>query len=159
MCKTPRRWFDIAPGIYDLIMMLTFGLKLALQDGNGGITEDKLPLGGTIITQLFRMFSLMAIRPSAPFMGQSWTSFLARTLLDNATVQEISLSAVMQNAWAAFAKNPSCGPGWKALDASGDDLACLGCGGNDGIQIISRSVVDSRCSQYTPLFTASTPYF
>ena len=77
----------------------------------------------------------------------------------NATEQEIELSAFIQKAWATFAKNPSSGPGWKALDASGDDLACLGCDGSGGVQIIARDVVDSRCSQYAPLYTASTPYF
>lgn len=76
----------------------------------------------------------------------------------NATDQEVALSAFMQTAWAAFAKDPMRGPGWKASDASGE-LACLGCEGSSGLQIISTSVLDVRCSQYSPLFTASTPYF
>jgi carboxylesterase type B len=78
---------------------------------------------------------------------------------DNATDQEIALSAFMQTAWATFAKDPIAGPGWKALDATSDELACLGCDGSSGIQIMSTDVVDSRCSQYAPLYTASTPYF
>jgi hypothetical protein len=78
---------------------------------------------------------------------------------DNATDQEIALSAFMQTAWATFAKDPRGGPGWKALDATSDELACLGCGGSSGIQMISTNVVDSRCSQYDPLYIASTPCF
>lgn len=78
---------------------------------------------------------------------------------ENATDQEISLSRFMQTAWATFAKDPVAGPGWKALDMTGDQLACLGCGGSSGVQIMSTSVVDSRCSQYAPLYTADKPYF
>lgn len=78
---------------------------------------------------------------------------------ENVTDQEIALSAFIQTAWANFAKDPMAGPGWRALDGTGDQLACLGCGGSSGIQIMSTSVIDSRCSQYAPLFTASTPYF
>jgi carboxylesterase type B len=78
---------------------------------------------------------------------------------ENATDQEIALSAFMQTAWANFAKDPVAGPGWKALGASSDELACLGCDGSSGLQMMSASVVDGRCSQYAPLFTASTPYF
>ncbi|KAK3896472.1 Carboxylesterase [Staphylotrichum tortipilum] len=78
---------------------------------------------------------------------------------DTATDQEIALGAFLQTAWATFAKDPTGGPGWKALDATSDELACLGCGGSSGVQMISTSVVDSRCSQYAPLYTASTPSF
>lgn len=77
----------------------------------------------------------------------------------NATDQEIALSAVMQTAWATFAKDPKRGPGWKASDGTSGELACLGCGGSSGIQMISTSELDARCSQFAPLFTASTPYF
>lgn len=78
----------------------------------------------------------------------------------NATDQEVALSAFMQTAWATFAKDPKSGPGWKASDGtSGDELACLGCEGSSGVQMISASVIDARCSLYAPLFTASTPYF
>ncbi|AEO71894.1 uncharacterized protein THITE_49921 [Thermothielavioides terrestris NRRL 8126] len=77
----------------------------------------------------------------------------------NATEQEIALSAFLQTAWATFAKDPVRGPGWKALDTSSNELACLGCRGSTGVQMISANVTDARCSQYAPLFTASTPYF
>ena len=76
------------------------------------------------------------------------------------TDQEVAISAFMQTAWATFAKDPTGGPGWKASDGTSDDeLACLGCGGDFGLQMISASVIDARCSQYGPLFTATTPYF
>lgn len=78
---------------------------------------------------------------------------------DNSTDQEVALSAFMQTAWATFSKDPAAGPGWKAVDGTGNDLACLGCNGGPGVQIIAESVVDSRCSQYAPLYTATTPYF
>lgn len=78
---------------------------------------------------------------------------------DNATEQEIALSSFIQTAWANFAKDPMAGPGWKALDATSDEIACLGCDGGSGVQIMAASVVDSRCEQYAPLYTASTPYF
>lgn len=77
----------------------------------------------------------------------------------NATDQEVALSAVMQTAWANFAKGPMRGPGWEASDGTSDQLACLGCRGSSGIQMMSTSELDARCSQYAPLFTASTPYF
>jgi carboxylesterase type B len=78
----------------------------------------------------------------------------------NATDQQIALSAFMQTAWATFAKDPNGGPGWKASDGtSGDEVACLGCEGSSGLEMIAASVIDPRCSQYAPLLTASTPYF
>lgn len=77
----------------------------------------------------------------------------------NATEQEVALSSFIQTAWANFAKDPMAGPGWKALDAASDEIACLGCDGGSGVQIMAASVVDSRCEQYAPLYTASTPYF
>ncbi len=79
---------------------------------------------------------------------------------EGVTDQEVAISAFMQTAWATFAKDPTRGPGWKASDGtSEDEIACLGCGGNFGLQMISASVIDSRCSQYGPLFTSTTPYF
>ncbi len=78
---------------------------------------------------------------------------------EGATDQEIALSAFVQKAWATFAKDPTRGPGWNALSATSDEIACLGCEGSSGLQSMSASAVDGRCSQYAPLFTATTPYF
>ena len=78
---------------------------------------------------------------------------------ENVTDQEIALSTAMQTAWATFAKNPVNGPGWKALDATCEEVACIGCDGSFGIQTISADVIDARCAQYTPLFNATSPYF
>ena len=80
---------------------------------------------------------------------------------ENATTQEKELSVFLQTAWANFAKDPfRAGPGWKQLNAtSGDGLACIGCNGGSGVNIISQNLVDARCSIYGPLFTATTPYF
>ena len=75
--------------------------------------------------------------------------------------QEVRLSSFMQKAWANFAKNPSAGPGWEAVNG-GDELTCLGCRddedggqGENGISIVSVETVDTRCSWYK--FDASLP--
>jgi carboxylesterase type B len=78
----------------------------------------------------------------------------------NATEQQVALSAFMQTAWATFAKDPKSGPGWKASDGtSSDEVACLGCEGSSGLEMIPVSVIDARCEQYASLLTASTPAF
>lgn len=79
----------------------------------------------------------------------------------NATEQEVKLSAFLQTAWARFAKDPAGGPGWKQAAASDGEkgLACLGCGGSQGVEMIEAGVVDARCERYAGLFTATTPYF
>lgn len=74
----------------------------------------------------------------------------------NAKDQEEALSTFLQASWANFAKNPTAGPGWKALS---DELACLGCGGSFAAESLPASVVESRCDLNAPLFNASTPYF
>jgi carboxylesterase type B len=84
-----------------------------------------------------------------------WGNFNRTT----ATDQEVAISSAIQKAWADFAKNPERGPGWKMVDETSDDLACIGCNGDFGIQIIREDLVDERCALFTGLYTASIPYF
>ena len=70
----------------------------------------------------------------------------------NATIQEIHLSKYMQTAWANFAKDPMRGPGWKAINGSQNNVACLGCDGRADATIIPAGTIDYRCSLYAPIY-------
>ncbi|KAG5982026.1 hypothetical protein E4U55_002416 [Claviceps digitariae] len=70
-----------------------------------------------------------------------------------ATPFQRQLHQAMQSAWAAFAKNPSQGPGW---DSAPDALALLGGGASSGsddlgrqtISVVSPADIDRRCPLY-----------
>ncbi|KIW41286.1 uncharacterized protein PV06_06858 [Exophiala oligosperma] len=67
----------------------------------------------------------------------------------NATALEVQTSKYMQGAWAAFAKNPINGPGWKEVP----NVAALGSPGK-AIQVdVSPATIDQRCALYTPYYT------
>lgn len=73
------------------------------------------------------------------------------------TEQEVELSAVMQKAWADFAKDPYGGPGWPKVDGDGNGvIACIGCNGSSGVVVIPESEVDERCELYRSLYTSTT---
>jgi carboxylesterase type B len=67
--------------------------------------------------------------------------------------EEINLSNTMQAAWAAFAKNPTRGPGWVEYGKAQDDLAEFGGpAAPGGIALITPNLVDSRCSLFAALY-------
>ncbi|KAJ3120796.1 hypothetical protein HK100_012648 [Physocladia obscura] len=78
----------------------------------------------------------------------------------NATNQEIEVSKVIQTAWATFAKDPWSGPGWTEYGQANNSLACLGCNGTGGVELISDVGLDSRCAYYESLYAVTTtPFF
>ena len=74
----------------------------------------------------------------------------------NATVQEATLSQFMQKAWADFAKDPTAGPGWEEIDSAGNNIACLGCNGDAGAQLIESSAIDENCLLLNALYVGTT---
>ena len=74
----------------------------------------------------------------------------------NSTADEIALSQTMQTAWANFAKSPANGPGFQAVDASGNDVANYGGIDPTGEVIISESSIDSRCPLFDPIYQSVT---
>lgn len=64
----------------------------------------------------------------------------------NSTTAEISLSALMQKAWADFAKNPQVGPGWNKLNVNAgvNDIGVFNVHGMS----VSANVFDKRCAVF-----------
>lgn len=63
----------------------------------------------------------------------------------------------MQTAWADFAKDPSAGPGWTQVDASGasDYIADIGgVVGGTSYQLIGEEI-DARCVLFQPIYDAT----
>lgn len=73
------------------------------------------------------------------------------------TSQQVALSKFMNQAWAAFAKDPMAGPGWPALGSFQEDLASLGPLGSSGATMIKQSAVDFRCPVWFPIYKAVGP--
>lgn len=71
----------------------------------------------------------------------------------NATAFQAQLSAAMEGAWAAFAKDPAAGPGWNATG-----IAVFGGGAAPGsadagrpvLQMAATPWMDARCGLYKP---------
>ncbi|KAA8645020.1 uncharacterized protein ATNIH1004_009231 [Aspergillus tanneri] len=84
----------------------------------------------------------------------------AYSTFGNSTSGEVALSRFMQRSWANFAKDPyaPAAPGWRGMNANGTtDIGCLGCTANPtGVSLISEDV-DSACSSFYPLYTATRP--
>lgn len=69
----------------------------------------------------------------------------------NTTSQEVTLGKFMRAAWANFAKNPTAGPGWKAVSKEGGaELAILGNNGGTGATLIDPKTIDERCTILAP---------
>ncbi|KAJ0168319.1 Liver carboxylesterase 1 [Colletotrichum tanaceti] len=72
---------------------------------------------------------------------------------EGATDREISLSRYLQAIWAGFVKDPfRNGPGWEKVDVDGNNIACIGCVGNETMSLINSATVDGRCALYAPFF-------
>lgn len=89
-----------------------------------------------------------------------WGTYPLTSAKGDATQTEIELSQYMQGAWAAFAKNPSNGPGWPRLGSTfaglGPELAILGGSGNpSGEQTVPLVTTDAVCALYDPLLRAA----
>ncbi|KAG5952418.1 hypothetical protein E4U53_000900, partial [Claviceps sorghi] len=77
-----------------------------------------------------------------------------------ATPFQTRLHLAMQSAWAAFAKDPTRGPGW---DPAPDALAILGGGatphvpddGRQPISVVSPDAIDRRCALYSGFYAAA----
>ncbi|TEA19401.1 Carboxylesterase 5A [Colletotrichum sidae] len=80
--------------------------------------------------------------------------------LAGATEQQARLSKALQVLWSSFVKDPSgTGPGWERVDANGDNIACVGCGGDDSTSLLNSAAVDGRCAIYEPYFgRVRTPF-
>ena len=52
---------------------------------------------------------------------------------------------LMQTAFANFAKDPQAGPGWDALTALGENVACIGCSGSSSEYLINAASIDTAC--------------
>ncbi|TDZ14798.1 Carboxylesterase 5A [Colletotrichum orbiculare MAFF 240422] len=80
--------------------------------------------------------------------------------LAGATEQQARLSKALQVLWSSFVKDPSgTGPGWERVDANGDNIACVGCGGDDSTSLLNSEAVDGRCAIYEPYFgRVRTPF-
>ncbi|KAI9643546.1 hypothetical protein NHQ30_008165 [Ciborinia camelliae] len=65
----------------------------------------------------------------------------------SATPAEISLSALIQKAWADFAKDPQMGPGWNKLNVNGgvNDVAVFNV---DGLGSANGAALDKRCAVF-----------
>ena len=101
------------------------------------------------------------IQPQIPFIPQleayhsSEIPLVFGTFpITGVTAQEFALSNYMQTAWATFAKNPMGGPGWRPIDSTGFDVACLGCNGSSNVIIVSESSLDYRCGLYKSIYAA-----
>jgi carboxylesterase type B len=71
----------------------------------------------------------------------------------NSTAQQSALSKAMQGAWAAFAKNPTRGPGWNPVGTyDGVDLAILGADGSSGVKMAQPGEVDRKCALFAPFY-------
>lgn len=72
----------------------------------------------------------------------------------NFTAQQYALSQYMQGAWAAFAKNPTLGPGWNRVGTFDSfDVAVLGANGTSGATLVHASVADAKCELYAPIYS------
>ena len=78
---------------------------------------------------------------------------------EDASVDEVELSRVMQTAWADFAKNPdTTGPGWERYDGKVDGIdlegvvARLGLGGDGRVDLLRGVDLDFRCELYGELY-------
>ncbi|GIZ43331.1 hypothetical protein CKM354_000656300 [Cercospora kikuchii] len=73
---------------------------------------------------------------------------------ENATTQQIQLSAELQTIWAGMGRNPSAGPGWTEVsdDEKEKDLAIIGAEGNaTGLYLTDRRENDAACEVFRPL--------
>ena len=69
------------------------------------------------------------------------------------TAQQEALSKYMRGAWADFARNPKNGPGWNKLGTyNGTDLGVLGWQGSSGVTLANKTIADSKCKVFTPLY-------
>ncbi|KEF53880.1 uncharacterized protein A1O9_10282 [Exophiala aquamarina CBS 119918] len=67
----------------------------------------------------------------------------------NDTALEVQTNKYMQGAWAAFAKDPTNGPGWKQVP----NIAALGSPGKAIEVDIFPATIDKRCALYTSYYT------
>lgn len=65
------------------------------------------------------------------------------------TTKQEKLSQYMQKAWADFAKNPSGGPGWRAVS----NVAVLGNSDEEMQQDVAGSKLDKVCELYKPIYS------
>lgn len=101
------------------------------------------------IVQVFQTYSGGPVNPNTPGpLG------LQRTNLPP-TAQQVALGQFMNQAWAAFAKNPVGGPGWTAIGRFNESLGVLGLEGGSGVTMVNESVVDERCELFFPLYEAA----
>lgn len=100
---------------------------------------------------VWRYFYEAAFANAQPFPGAgAWHSSEIAEVFGTynrtgATAQQAQLSAFMQGAWAAFAKNPSGGPGWAKAPVYLEDL---GANGSYTGQTIASTSVDEFCYLY-----------
>ena len=67
----------------------------------------------------------------------------------NSTATQRSLSNFMRGTWARFAKNPSAGPGWKAIDVKRPgvaNIAVFAAEHPEEVKLVKQSDVDGKCA-------------
>ena len=78
----------------------------------------------------------------------------------NATNFQRQVSQVMQKAWADFAKDPSCGPGWEQIPnigVFGDGVqAGTTTDGKQPFRTLDSQLLDQKCALYKPLYDKIT---
>lgn len=73
------------------------------------------------------------------------------------TPQQQQLAAFMNAAWAAFAKNPTAGPGWAEYSASGGEIARLGADGSASYVADNQRHLDAKCPLFWPQYRGANP--
>ncbi|OAL46517.1 alpha/beta-hydrolase [Pyrenochaeta sp. DS3sAY3a] len=89
-------------------------------------------------------------------VAQVWGTYALQTAFGNATVEQIKLSAIMQEIWTNFAKSSSGGPGWQPATRRSSLLGMFG--GKrvpNGLEIVSATDVDHACHHYLALNATS----
>ncbi|KAF9869317.1 hypothetical protein CkaCkLH20_13234 [Colletotrichum karsti] len=79
---------------------------------------------------------------------------------DGAVEGQAEMSRYLQKAWGSFVKDPSGkGPNWEKVDSEGNNIACIGCGGEIGPVIVPSAALDGFCPVYEPYFSrVKTPF-
>lgn len=72
----------------------------------------------------------------------------------SASAPEKALSAYLQTAWANFAKNPTTGPGWTAVNPTNPQVAVIGRSGNTfaDATMVPFSSLDGACPVLDQLY-------
>ena len=77
-----------------------------------------------------------------------------------ATRFQVEVSKAMQKAWAKFAKEPKCGPGWEMVPHlgvfGGGARAGVRDKGREALMTINAEDVDQRCKLYQKLYDAAS---